>query len=223
MRKIIFFVWAVYLFFSCSSSSGLHVAKDASTPMQVDSESSSDDSQIAQNRLITYTVNITYESYPEKIEDHLKVLKQKSNTYKGYVSQSSLSSMTIKIPAKDYKSFYDDIILIDEVSSKSITSTDITDNYYNTQIRLQNAIKLKDRLQELLNKANNVKDAIEIERELSRVTEKIEIYEASMRRYGSQLKYTTFYIYFSEKSRPGPLGWVFYGLYKGVKWLFIWD
>jgi hypothetical protein len=28
---------------------------------------------------------------------------------------------------------------------------------------------------------------------------------------------------FARPVRPGPVGWVFYGLAKGIKWLFIWE
>jgi hypothetical protein len=28
---------------------------------------------------------------------------------------------------------------------------------------------------------------------------------------------------FERPVRPGPVGWVFYGLARGVKWLFVWD
>jgi len=28
---------------------------------------------------------------------------------------------------------------------------------------------------------------------------------------------------FEKPVRPGPVGWVFYGLAKGIKWLFIWE
>lgn len=222
MQKVLVLIGTIIFLTGCSSTRGENISARSAKPIKSE-KSSSLSNEIIKNRLITYTVNITYNSIPEKIEAHLKNLKTKTENYKGYVYKSTSRSMAIKIPAKDYKSFYNEIILLDEIFSKSITATDITDNYYNTQIRLQNALKLKNRLQELLKKANNVKDAIEIERELNRVTESIEIHEATMRRYDSQVQFTTFYIYFEEKSRPGPLGWVFYGLYEGIKWLFIWD
>jgi hypothetical protein len=28
---------------------------------------------------------------------------------------------------------------------------------------------------------------------------------------------------FEQPTRPGPVGWIFYALYYGVKWLFVWE
>ncbi len=152
--------------------------------------------------------------------EYLKVLTQK---YSGFLVSFGSDSMEIKIPARRYMEFYEAIKNLDEVEHRDIRALDITENYGNTEIRLNNARKLRDRLEELLKKAQSVNDAISIETELARVTETIEIHEATIARYNGQVDNTSFHISFSKKSRPGPVGWIFYGLYKGIKWLIVWD
>ena len=39
----------------------------------------------------------------------------------------------------------------------------------------------------------------------------------------NQLTFATIAISLEESVTPGPVGWVFYGVYTGVKWLFVWD
>jgi hypothetical protein len=39
----------------------------------------------------------------------------------------------------------------------------------------------------------------------------------------SQVSLATIHLTLEKPTRPGPLGWVFYGAYRGVKWLFVWD
>ena len=102
--------------------------------------------------------------------------------------------------------------------------------YTDLRIRLDVQLKMLNRYQDLLKKATSVKDAVEVERELSRITERVEQLKGQIRYYDSQIGFSTIvvnfqapYTAFPKETKPGPLGWVFYGLYVGVKWLFVWD
>ncbi len=39
----------------------------------------------------------------------------------------------------------------------------------------------------------------------------------------SRVGMSTINLTLETPTRPGPVGWIFYGLYKGVYWLFVWD
>ena len=65
-----------------------------------------------------------------------------------------------------------------DVTHRDIKAQDVTDEYVDLQARLKNAYAIRDRLNDLLAKAS-VKEALEIEKELGRVTEDIERMEGS--------------------------------------------
>ena len=44
-----------------------------------------------------------------------------------------------------------------------------------------------------------------------------------MRVLENQTTFAAIHLAVDENVTPGPLGWVFYGLFLGVKWLFVWD
>jgi hypothetical protein len=75
----------------------------------------------------------------------------------------------------------------------------------------------------LLDKANNVTDILSIEKELERVNTQIELMEGRIKHAQESVVYSSVTVRFREKAKPGPLGWIFYGLYQGVKWLFVWN
>lgn len=56
-----------------------------------------------------------------------------------------------------------------EVEKENIYIKDITDTYYDTELRLNNKIKLVGRLKELLARAEKVDEAMKLEVEISRV------------------------------------------------------
>ncbi|ULQ61140.1 DUF4349 domain-containing protein [Brucepastera parasyntrophica] len=99
----------------------------------------------------------------------------------------------------------------------------MTDSYHDTVTRLESLRKIKTRYEELLNKAIDVKDMLTIERELERIDLEIDRLEGRKKYAEQTVAYSLVSVHFGKKTRPGPLGWVFYGLYRGIKWLFVWD
>jgi hypothetical protein len=70
--------------------------------------------------------------------------------------------MTLRIPSEKLDSAIGGLERIGEVKSKSISSTDVTEKYVDTQARLETKKQLRDRLQQLLEKAEDVKDVLAI-------------------------------------------------------------
>ncbi len=66
-------------------------------------------------------------------------------------------------------------------------------------------------------------EAGKVEKELERVTAEYESLKARLESLEGQVALATVHLEFRRPVRPGPVGWVFYGLGKGLKWLFVWD
>jgi hypothetical protein len=49
----------------------------------------------------------------------------------------------------------------------------------------------------------------------------IELMKGKMNRIDHLVAYSTISVYFSEKKKPGLIGYVGIGLWKAVKWLFV--
>ncbi|MDR2693406.1 MAG: DUF4349 domain-containing protein, partial [Chitinispirillales bacterium] len=88
---------------------------------------------------------------------------------------------------------------------------------------LNNFKAVRDRYLALLEKAEAVDEILSIEKELERVNLEIEKLEGRIKYAEQSVSYSIITVYFRERTKPGPVGWVFYGLYYGIKWLFVWD
>ena len=147
----------------------------------------------------------------------------------GYVSTSSETAITIRVPAATFEEVMEAIAQIGTLADRQITGQDVTEEYYDLNIRLRNALAARTRYLELLERAQNVAEALLVEHELERVTLEIEELRGKLRYFRDQVGFSTIAVSFveeyepPEESSPGPLGWVFYGIYLGVKWLFVWD
>lgn len=187
-------------------------------------------SKPAAGTLLIYNASFTVEAKEEDIKDLSGRIVDKAKGYGGYLSQRASNSLTVRIPAKEFYPMNDFIRSLGKVRYENATAQDVTMQYTDLRIRLDVQLKMLARYEELLKKTVNVKEAVEVERELSRITERVEQLKGQIRYYDNQIGFSTIsvsfqepYSAFTKETKPGPLGWVFYGLYVGIKWLFVWD
>jgi chromosome segregation ATPase len=155
------------------------------------------------------------------LEEQTKQVIEKAKAQGGYMVSSDIDRVTIRIPAAKLNSFMDEIAIFGEVESRNVYSQDITDEYADMGIRLDNAEKARKRYLELLEKATDVSDILAIEKELERLNGETERLKGQINSYDKQVKYSSVNVYFIEKVKPGPVGYIFVGLYKAVKFLFV--
>lgn len=141
----------------------------------------------------------------------------------GYVQAETQQSITLLVPTDKLQDAVRQVEKLGEITRREISVQDVTANYVDLQIRIDNLRRMRVRLNELVQQATEVKDILEVERELGRVTAELERLEGQLRTMDKQTSYATLYLAVEEEVTPGPLGWVFYGIGMGIKWLFVWD
>jgi hypothetical protein len=190
-----------------------------------------------QNRLIVYTARIQVES--KKIDLSKKQIISIAEQFDGYMQSSRQNTLELRIPALNLKKFLATVKSKFKKYNEELTADDVSEQYYDIQVRLKNAEKLRERFLTLLKQAKTVEDTLKVETELGRITEKIELWTGKLKLLKSRISMSrvTVHIYKEyeppppEKTyTPGPLGWPFYVMYKGliylgkgIYWLFVWE
>lgn len=141
----------------------------------------------------------------------------------GYVQQESTTSVTLMVPTERLEEVVLKLEKLGEVIQRDVRVVDVTSQYVDMQIRINNLRKMRERLTELVAQSTDVSEILKIETELGRITSELERMEGQMRLLERNTTYATIYLSLQEEVTPGPVGWVFYGAYKAVKWLFVWD
>lgn len=141
----------------------------------------------------------------------------------GYAVEVSSTSITTKVPTERLDEALVSIASIAEVTHRNVRVSDVTAQYVDMQIRIANLEKVRIRLQELVEQGEDVKAILEVEKELNRVTRELESLKGQMRMLSNQVTFATIHVDVEESVTPGPIGWIFYGGYKAIKWLFVWD
>lgn len=161
-----------------------------------------------ENKKIIQSATLYFES------NHVKMMMRKicQLTAKngGYILENEYNQinhedqiqLTLKIPSTKFDQF---IRLIsngnhDKLTFQSITRDDITEKYYDTELRLRNKKLYLIRYQALLSKANSMKDILEIEEAIRKIEEEIESKEGEMNRMKNDLQFSSIEISIKQKN-----------------------
>ena len=129
----------------------------------------------------------------------------------GYISESNSyvtptnhrqGTITMRIPEGSFGSIIEDIKKLGRVVSYSSSGRDVTEEYIDLEARLRNLQRQEERLLEILDRAESVKDVLEVERELGRVRGEIERLEGRLRYLNNRVEFATVTV---ELREPEPI------------------
>ncbi len=157
------------------------------------------------NRKVIMTANIQIET--GNLDQVVSQVRTLCSNAGGYVQSSYLDTysnnkrtctITIKVPQSAYESTITEIKKLGTVKSDRSTGTDVTGTYADLEARLKNLKATESQLVEIMGKANNTKDILEVEKELSRVRGDIESYTARMNTLKNQIDFSTITVTVAE-------------------------
>ncbi len=159
---------------------------------------------VSSRKLIT---TVTMETETEHYDDLMLWLNSRIGEYGGYVEFSEnhgnqksrrSASLTIRIPAANLETFLTGLSQESNVTYQSRSVKDITLNYVDVQSHKEALLVEQQRLMELLEKANDLKDLLAIEERLTQVRYELEAYESQLRTYDNQIDYSTIHLSIRE-------------------------
>lgn len=188
------------------------VAEAGSTTSGIDSHGEiSNTAQVNRKLIRTFDIQIQTKEF----DDVIAGIQKKVQELGGYIEQSSIDSgssyygnqynrysyMTVRIPSDKLDGFVQNVKDTANVTNISEATDDITLKYVDVESRKVALETERDRLLELLEKAETVEDIITIEGRLSEVRYQLESYASTLRTYDNQVDYSTVHINISEVDR----------------------
>jgi len=108
--------------------------------------------------------------------------------------------LVVKILPENLDAFLLKLHDLGDVQNQSVSTDDVTKEYFDTQARLVNSQKMELQLQDLLKRENGkVSDLLAVERELGRVRGEIEQMQGQLKLYDFQVQYATVTMNVAEK------------------------
>ncbi len=170
----------------------------------------SETAQVNRKLIRTFDMNIDTKEFDQVLNG----IQAKVQELGGYIEQSSLdggsayyssynrySNMTVRIPSDKLDGFVQNVKETANVTYISESTEDITLRYVDVESRKIALETERDRLLELLEKAETVEDIITIESRLSEVRYQLESYASQLRTFDNQVDYSTVHISIREVDR----------------------
>ena len=228
MKKFVSLTLAVLMVLSLlSGCGGSSMAKDAAAPaarqemaeeapMMMASGSMTNDmagevGQSVPNTEQKLIKTIRMETETEDLDALLPQINAKISTLGGYVENQELyngsayssyrhrsASLTVRIPAEQLNSFTEDVKGVSNVVSYNESTENVTLRYVSTESRMKALEVEQERLLELLAKAENMSDLLEIEARLTDVRYELESVTSQLRVLANQVDYATVHLYISQ-------------------------
>jgi len=150
------------------------------------------------------------------VEKAVAATRKMAETMGGYMQQMTGKGIVVRVPAARFDEAVESLGKMGTITEREVTAQDVTEEYVDLALRLANARKLVEKLQELLGRAKTVKEALDVEKELARVRTEIELMEGQLNRLKSRIAYATLSVEFTpteegpENLRPGlPFAWLY--------------
>ena len=173
--------------------------------------SASDVSQSVPNTEQKLIKTIRMETETEDLDALLPQINAKIEALGGYVENQELyngssyssyrsrnANLTVRIPADQLNGFVEDVKGTSNVVSYNESTENVTLQYVSTESRMQALEVEQERLLELLAKAENMSDLLEIEARLTDVRYELESVTSQLRVLANQVDYATVHLYISQ-------------------------
>lgn len=215
LRVSMFSVIFLALFFACSnrnssthdiSSSDQALEEVVMPELKLNSEGGDKD-ETAYDQKVIKTGHVRFET--KSIENTYTFVKSLLVKYDGYIQNDNSTrygntlerSLQVRIPSKAFQPLVDTlsthVLVFDQ---KEINLQDVTEEYVDLEARLKAKRELENRYLELLQKANSIKDMLEIERQLSLIREEIEAQQGRLKFLDNRVSLSTLNINFYKKT-----------------------
>ena len=220
MKKIIFLFSLILLLVTCQEGQNKTASSDGEISMEEldindmaiepsfykkeDNTASQEQKQTQPKKIIkigyftfeTKSVDKTHQKINTWVQKHQGFI-QNDKTRNEY--NSIHRSLVIRVPNKSFNTLTDSIIKnAKTLDRRDISLKDVTEEFVDITARLKAKRKLEERYLQLLTKAKNVNDMLNIERQLANIREEIEAKQGRLKYLQSQVSLSTLHVEFYE-------------------------
>lgn len=151
----------------------------------------------ARSPILIYTADYTMSVF--EVTKSLDAVEALAKSVGGYLARRDDTSITIRVPAEKFQDVITGVEKVGDVTHRNVVSEDVTAEYRDLEVQLQNLLALRLRFEKLLEKANKVEEALAIEKELGRITGEIERIKGRLKLLTDLAQYSTITVTFAPR------------------------
>ena len=175
-------------------------------------------SQVVERKLIKRgNVNIEVQNLKNAQDSVEKWCKDFGGYIESFSENTNSANFNLRILSVKFDEALNSVGEFGTVKSKNISTQDVSEQFYDLQGRLATKKIMKERLQKYLTQAKDVKDMLQIEKELNNTISEIESMEGRMKRLSGQIEYSSVNIFLELPYRTSDEGFVWPDFLQGFR------
>lgn len=155
--------------------------------------------------LVVYTGDLSMTVEQEKFSSTLDRVIDVAEALGGHLSGRKNNGVEIRVPSARFREAITKIEQIGIVTQQSVNAEDVSEEFHDLEVRLQNLRATRQRLQDFLAKANTIADTLTVERELERVAQEIDRMEGRLAFLRSRASMSRISVALTAKPKPEPI------------------
>jgi len=148
-------------------------------------------------QVLIYTAQVRMAVF--EVDAALAEVEALARSLGGFLARRTDNEITIRVPAAQFDDALEGITSKGDVLTRNVQVEDVTEEYLDVMLRLKNARQVRERIAQLLAKAENVEESLEVERELNRLSAKIERLEGRLKYLRNRARYSTITVTFQPE------------------------
>lgn len=131
--------------------------------------------------MLIYTADFALRVERERFGDVLDRVLASARERGGYLVARNDTSIQVRVPSAR---FHESVTAVEgsgEVLRRNVAASDVSEEFHDAEVRLQNLRAVRQRLEEFLRRAGSMAEALQVEHELERVTAEIDRLQGRMR------------------------------------------
>jgi hypothetical protein len=153
------------------------------------------------DEMVIYTGGVAMIEEPDKFPGLIDRIIDLSESMGGRLQTRRDDGVTIRVPSAHFREAMTKLDALGVVTHRSVTAEDVSEEFHDADVQLQNLMATRKRLQDFLTKANDVPSTLAVERELERVSADIDRLEGRIRYLQARASMSTIDVSIAEKPR----------------------
>ncbi len=152
--------------------------------------------------LIVYTGDVQMMVDEERMATTIDKIIDAAEAVGGHLAGRKDTSVQVKVPSAHFRDALSHIEELGAVTHRSVSAEDVSEEYHDAEVQLANLKATRQRLQDFLSKAPNVKDMLTVEHELERIGMDIDRIEGRMRYLRVHTAFSLISVELTAKPKP---------------------
>lgn len=120
----------------------------------------------------------------------------------GHIAGRGNDFVRVKVPSARFREAMSRIEKLGEVTNRSVTAQDVTAEFKDLEVRLENLKATRKRIEELMGRAGNLTELFVVEKELERVTTEIDVIQGRLRFLRDNTSFSVITVKSGAKPKP---------------------